>query len=88
MAARGELEPPPFRMPFAPWSNYLTLAFLLMVVVLLGLAKDFAQRVSFYSIPVVLIGLFIGWRVVRKRTPEHEAELQVAAPHRDVSERR
>jgi L-asparagine permease len=88
MAARGELEPPPFRMPFAPWSNYLTLAFLLMVVVLLGFAEDFAQRVSFYSIPVVAIGLFIGWRIVRKRTPENEPQLQVVAPHDDASELR
>lgn len=80
MARRGELEPPPFRMPFAPYSNYLTLAFLLMVVILIAFAEDFSQRVSFYAIPVVVIALFAGWRLVRNRTPDVDPELSLADP--------
>src|SRR5699024_5494867 len=34
--ARGELAPGTFRMPFAPYSNYLVLAFLVLVAVILA----------------------------------------------------
>ncbi len=86
MAARGELEPPKFRMPFAPYSNYITLAFLLMVVVLIAFAKDFSQRVSFYAIPVVVIALFVGWRAVRNKVPDFDPELEPASASRDASQ--
>ena len=39
LAKRGELERPKFRMPFAPYSGYATLAFLVGVLVLMFFDK-------------------------------------------------
>lgn len=83
--ARGELEAPRFRMPLAPWSNYLTLAFLLLVVVLLGFSHDIAGKVAFYSIPLVAAALAVGWYAVRKRLPE--VAVGVTADEPPVSQR-
>jgi L-asparagine permease len=69
----GELEPQEFRMPFAPWSNYLTLAFLVLVVVLLGFSDDIAGKVTLASIPVLVVGLWLGWRAVSKRAARRPA---------------
>ena len=51
--ARGELEAPAFRMPLAPYSNYVVLAFLAMVVVLL--AFDSETRIALYITPVLVV---------------------------------
>ncbi|MGY0063688.1 amino acid permease [Streptomyces sp. LZ34] len=64
---RGEMSRPTFRMPFAPLSNYLTITFLLGVVVLLAFADDLASRVAFYSIPALMIAIGLGWWAVRRR---------------------
>jgi L-asparagine permease len=70
MALRGELERPGFRMPGAPYTNYLTIGFLALVVVLLGFSDDIAGQVAFYSIPVLAVILGAGWFAVRKRSAE------------------
>jgi L-asparagine permease len=61
-----------FRMPFAPYSNYIAIAFLLMVVVSLGLAPDLAARVALCAIPPIALVLFLGWRSVRGRVTTQE----------------
>ena len=65
-ALRGELERPSYRMPWAPYSGWATLAFLALVVVLMGFS-DGAEKIAFYSIPVLAVVLAVGWRFVAKR---------------------
>jgi L-asparagine permease len=65
-ALRGEVERPSYRMPWAPYSGWATLAFLALVVVLMGFS-DGAEKIAFYSIPVLAVVLAVGWRFVAKR---------------------
>jgi L-asparagine permease len=53
-------------MPWAPYSGWATLAFLALVVVLMGFS-DGAEKIAFYSIPVLVVVLAVGWRVISKR---------------------
>jgi L-asparagine permease len=46
-ALAGELERPAFRMPGAPYTNWATLGFLALVVVLMGFAGGSSQ-IAFY----------------------------------------
>jgi L-asparagine permease len=64
--ARGEAEPVTFRMPGAPVTSWLTLAFLLGVLVLM--AFDYPNGTwTVASIPVVVLLLVAGWYGVRRR---------------------
>ncbi|MEV5711084.1 amino acid permease [Actinoallomurus sp. NPDC052274] len=65
-ADRGEIERPSFRMPWAPVSNWVTLGFLVLVVVLMAFA-DTANKIAFWCLPGVAVVLFVGWRAVRSR---------------------
>ncbi|MGW1680109.1 amino acid permease [Saccharopolyspora sp. NPDC002376] len=64
--ARGALPNGPFRMPFAPWSNYVVLAFLAMVAVLL--AFDEETRIALYIAPVLAIAIVIGYLVSARKS--------------------
>lgn len=64
-ARRGEVERPIYRMPGSPYTNWLTLAFLAMVVVMM--AFDHTQRVAVLSIPVLVLTLWLGWKAIRSR---------------------
>ncbi|MGV9535528.1 amino acid permease [Streptosporangium sandarakinum] len=68
-AQRGLVERPSFRMPGSPYTNWLTLAFLALVVVLMAFA-DPDQRIAFFCVPVLVVAIALGWRVVgsRRRT--------------------
>ncbi|WP_190822484.1 amino acid permease [Saccharopolyspora pogona] len=68
--ARGELQAGPFRMPLAPYSNYVVLAFLAFVVVLL--AFDAETRIALYITPVLAIALVIGYLATRNKQPRSE----------------
>nr|WP_267877071.1 amino acid permease [Umezawaea beigongshangensis] len=68
-ALRGELVRPAYRMPGAPYTGWATLGFLVLVVVLMAFAGP-AERIAFWSIPVLAVVLAIGWRVVRARRPQ------------------
>jgi len=64
--ARGEAEPVTFRMPGAPVTSWLTLAFLIGVLVLM--AFDYPNGTwTVASIPVVVLLLVAGWYGVRRR---------------------
>lgn len=67
---RGEVEMVTFKMPGAPFTSWLTLIFLGVVLVLLGL--DYPNGTyTVLSIPLVAIALSLGWwKVVRSRTNE------------------
>jgi L-asparagine permease len=65
-AAGGEVARPAFRMPGAPVTNWLTLAFLAVVVAMMPFADE-ANKIAFWCLPVVIVLLFAGWRTVRRR---------------------
>jgi len=56
---RGELPGSQFRMPGAPWTGYFALAFLALVVVLLGFGED--TRIALYVTPVVAVVIGVGY---------------------------
>jgi amino acid transporter, AAT family len=57
--AAGRAKASPFRMPGAPWANWLVLAFLFAVTCMLGLDED--TRVALYVAPVWFGLLAIGY---------------------------
>jgi L-asparagine permease len=64
----GTVPPVSFKMPFAPFSSYLTLAFLFAVLVLT--AFDYPDGTyTIAAIPLVAIALAIGWVVLKGSSP-------------------
>jgi L-asparagine permease len=72
-ARHGEIERPAYRLPWAPATNYLTLAFL-VVVLALSYFDVPAGRIMIYSIPAVVLLLVLGWFAVRNRVRAVAAE--------------
>jgi len=65
---RGEVQRIDFRMPLAPLTSWLTLGFLLAVLVLM--AFDYPDGTyTIAAIPLVAIGLAIGWFVLKGSSP-------------------
>jgi L-asparagine permease len=65
---RGEVPAVAFRMPFAPFSSWLTLGFLLGVLVLTGF--DYPDGTyTIAAIPVVAVALAAGWLVLKGSSP-------------------
>ena len=65
---RGEIAPVKFRMPFAPFTSWLTLAFLLCVLVLMGF--DYPDGTyTIAALPVVVALLVGGWFMLRGSNP-------------------
>ncbi|MDX3187138.1 amino acid permease [Streptomyces sp. MN03-5084-2B] len=65
-AERGELERPSFRLPGAPYTTWLTLGFLALVVVLMGFSGG-SSMIAVCLIPVLAVVLGAGWRIVSRR---------------------
>jgi L-asparagine permease len=65
-ALRGEVARPSYRMPGAPYTGWLTLGFLALVIGQMAFAGT-AERIAFWSIPVLALALVVGWRVVGRR---------------------
>jgi L-asparagine permease len=71
----GKAEDVPFKLPGAPYTSWLTLLFLLSVLVLM--AFDYPNGTfTIASIPVLAVVLTLGWFGVRKRV----YEIHSAAP--------
>jgi L-asparagine permease len=65
---QGTIPAVSFRMPFAPFSSWLTLGFLLAVLVLT--AFDYPDGTfTIAAIPVVAIALVVGWLVLKGSSP-------------------
>jgi L-asparagine permease len=64
-AQRGELTRPGYRLPFSPYTQIATLAFLVSVMALM--AFDETGRIVLAGLPVIVLVLVIGWFGVRKR---------------------
>jgi L-asparagine permease len=65
-ALRGEIERPAYRMPGAPYTGWLTLGFLVLVIGQMAFAGT-AEKIAFWSIPVFALALVVGWRLVGRR---------------------
>jgi len=63
--AAGKAAVSPYRMPGAPYTGYLTLAFFTLILILLGFDGD--TRIALYVSPVWFVLMAIGWQVVKKR---------------------
>ncbi len=63
---KEETEKLLFKMPFFPYSNYITLAFMAMVVLLMAFMPD--MRYSLYILPIWAIILWIGFKLRRVET--------------------
>jgi D-serine/D-alanine/glycine transporter len=59
-------------MPLYPVSNYIILAFLAFVLVVLGLADD--TRFALFVTPVWFIGLIICYKIKETKTNSQEAK--------------
>ncbi|MEU7044587.1 amino acid permease [Streptomyces varsoviensis] len=68
LAGRGLLPQSSFRAPGAPWTSIFALAFIAMVIVLMGVDKE--ARVSLYAAPVWAAILVIGYFALKARNPE------------------
>ncbi|RJL31219.1 amino acid permease [Bailinhaonella thermotolerans] len=86
-ALRGQLQRPSFRLPGAPVTAWLTLGFLLLVLVLMAFA-DLPQRIAFWSLPGLALVIAIGWRVVSARRATAEAAGSSGRPGRPGRARR
>jgi L-asparagine permease len=73
-ALAGEIERPSYRMPGAPYTSYGTLAFLALVIGQMAFAGT-AEKIAFWSIPVLALVLFLGWRFVKSRQVAEQEEL-------------
>ncbi|AOR34032.1 proline-specific permease ProY [Streptomyces fodineus] len=70
-ANRGLLPQSEFRAPGAPYTSIFALAFIVMVIVLMGIDKD--ARVSLYCAPLWAAILGVSYWVLRRRNPEAAA---------------
>ncbi|EST25647.1 amino acid permease [Streptomyces roseochromogenus] len=70
-ANRGLLPKSEFPAPGAPYTSIFALAFLFMVIVLMGIDKD--ARVSLYCAPLWAAILLVSYWVLKRRNPEAAA---------------
>ena len=83
---RGENEEVSFRMPWYPLTSWLTLAFLLAVVVVM--AFDYPDgTVTVASIPVLAIILAVGWILLQRRAEVESSSLPSATLTRRIFDR-
>jgi len=90
LTKKGVLERSSFRMFGAPYTGYLTLAFLLFVLVTMGFTET--GRWVLGSLVVIIPALIVGWFAARRRivTAAHEREgytgMHSVLPHRQATE--
>lgn len=79
-AEQGLIERPAYRMPGGAIASWGTLAFLGLVVVLMG-AEPGPDRMAFLCIPAVAAVLALGWWFVKRRQAnrDRQAEAELAA---------
>ncbi|RSS43045.1 amino acid permease [Streptomyces sp. WAC08241] len=70
-ANRGELPESSFKAPGAPYTSWFALAFIIMVIVMMGI--DEGARVSLYCAPVWGLLLGVSYLVLKSRNPEGAA---------------
>ncbi|MFE2169003.1 amino acid permease [Streptomyces sp. NPDC059447] len=70
-ADRGELPASPFKTPGSPYTSYVSLAFIAMVIVMMGMDKD--SRVSLYCAPLWGLILGLSYLALKARNPRADA---------------
>lgn len=70
-ADRGELPQSEFRAPGAPFTSWFALAFIGMVIVMMGIDKD--ARISLYCAPLWGLILGVSYLVLKRRDPQAAA---------------
>ncbi|MGW0802917.1 amino acid permease [Nonomuraea sp. NPDC002799] len=68
-----------FPMPGSPYTNWITLGFLALVVLLMPFA-DRDQRIAFFLIPAMAVGIAVGWTVVQRRRTTVRAAPEAVEP--------
>ena len=63
--AAGKVAASPYRMPGAPYSGYLTLAFFTLILILLGFDAD--TRIALYVTPAWVLAMLVGWQLVKRK---------------------
>ena len=86
LSDRGVIPPSTFQMPGSPYTSYIGLAFLGLVVVGMAISgwqasPYFSHKVDFlvvvFGIPILAVVLALGWRFVRpSRRREHRRQAQ------------
>jgi L-asparagine permease len=83
---RGQIPPVSFRMPWAPYTSWIALAFLAAVLVLM--AFDWPDgTVTICAIPVLAIILALGWMLLKRRAEVMSSTLPSATLTRRVFDR-
>ncbi|MFD3440957.1 amino acid permease [Streptomyces sp. NPDC058685] len=81
-ADRGELPQSTFKAPGAPWTSWFALAFIGMVIVMMGVDKD--ARISLYCAPLWALILGVSYLVLKGRNPEGAAFTKRDTTKKDV----
>jgi L-asparagine permease len=80
LSDRGIVPASPFQAPGSPWTSYIGLVFLALVLVGLAISgwqasPEFLHKTSFlvvvFGIPVLALALTIGWRVVKPKVVQN-----------------
>lgn len=79
-AEAGEFERPSFRMPWAPYSSWVSLAFLALVVVLVAVGDSIGMWTIIVSIPIIAI-VWFSWRWVRPSVERRRREFELNVEH-------
>ncbi|WP_246244009.1 amino acid permease [Amycolatopsis pithecellobii] len=77
-AKKGEMERPSYRLPGAPYTNYVTLVFLIGVLALSYFNGE-SGRILIYGLPGIALLLVLGWLAVRGRVRRIAEERALAS---------
>lgn len=70
---QGLVERPHFRLPWSPWTEIVTIAFLLSVIVLMWNDPEVGRK-TVMLVPLIAIALVVGWFATRRRVHEIAAQ--------------
>ncbi|MFT4147308.1 MAG: amino acid permease [Micrococcaceae bacterium] len=75
-----------FALMFSPWSNYITIAFLFLVLVLTYFDKPVGQW-TILSIPLIVVLFYLGWRIAEPNIAkvQQQWDQQLNIPHTNVN---
>lgn len=74
---QGLVKRPSYRLPFAPYTQIITLAFLASVLGLMAADKG-ADRTTVLCLPLIAAALVVGWFVARGRVARTKQEAELA----------
>ncbi|WP_433466181.1 amino acid permease [Spirillospora sp. CA-128828] len=75
-SSAGELPKSPYRMPWAPYTNWVVLAFFAFVTVTIAWEAD--TRIALYVMAIWVVLILIGWPFVRRASQGERVRVAVA----------